>query len=62
MNITMDLSWEEFKAARKCLERRYRELRHKVLEGDRKGRSIHWYREEAILLERVLEELNQSRF
>ncbi|SMO72085.1 hypothetical protein [Melghirimyces algeriensis] len=56
MKVVMDLSTEEWQAALSCIERRFKELRMKVLEGDRKGRSIQRYREEVFLLGRVLDE------
>ncbi|MDR6225996.1 hypothetical protein [Desmospora profundinema] len=59
MKVMLNLSWEEYQAAYTCMERRYRECRRKILEGDRMGRSIQRYRDESLLLERVLEEWKQ---
>ncbi|MDA8352353.1 MAG: hypothetical protein M0Z65_04040 [Firmicutes bacterium] len=61
MRVELSLSAEEWLAALNCIERRYKELRQKILEGDRTGRRIEWYREEALLLERVLEELRHHK-
>lgn len=60
MKVEVNLSREEFQVAKQCLERRYGELRRKILEGDRKGRSIQRYRQEAQLLERVIEEIKHG--
>ncbi|GGE08586.1 hypothetical protein GCM10011571_07370 [Marinithermofilum abyssi] len=60
MKLEMELSWEEWNMAQGCLQRRYDELNRKIREGDRKGRSIRWYREEAIILARVIEEFRRS--
>ncbi|QKG83552.1 hypothetical protein GXN76_03065 [Kroppenstedtia pulmonis] len=60
MKVEVNLSQEEFQVAKQCLERRYYELRRKILEGDRKGRSIQRYRQEAQLLERVIEEIKHG--
>ena len=57
MKVKMNLSSEEWRAALSCIERRYNELKRKLAEGERKGRSIRNYREESLLLERVLDEL-----
>ncbi|PTX60306.1 hypothetical protein C8P63_10970 [Melghirimyces profundicolus] len=61
MRVVMNLSGDEWLAALTCIERRYNDVRRKVLEGDRKGRSIHRYREEALLLARVIEELKHQK-
>ncbi len=60
MKVKMNLSSEEWRAALSCIERRYNELKRKLAEGERKGRSIRNYREESLLLERVLDELKNQ--
>ncbi|PTM57620.1 hypothetical protein [Desmospora activa] len=57
MRVEINLTRDEYDAAVACIERRYRECRRKLMEGDRLGRSIKRYRDESLLLERVLEEL-----
>lgn len=61
MRVEINLSADEYRAAVNCVERRYRECRSKLREGDRMGRSIQRYRDESLLLERVLEELIQAQ-
>ncbi|EGK08848.1 hypothetical protein HMPREF9374_3186 [Desmospora sp. 8437] len=60
MKVEMNLSGEEWRAALSCIERRYNELKRKLAEGERMGRSIRYYREESLLLERVLDELKNQ--
>lgn len=60
MKVEMNLSEEEWRAALSCIERRFKELKGKLVEGDRIGRRIGYYREESLLLERVLDELKHQ--
>ncbi|MFC4076301.1 hypothetical protein [Salinithrix halophila] len=60
MRLEINLSWEELNTALSYLERRCLELKRKIAEGDRKGRSIERYRNEAIHLDRVLEEIRSQ--
>ncbi|GGE19798.1 hypothetical protein GCM10011571_22190 [Marinithermofilum abyssi] len=57
MKIVLDFTAEEWSVTHRCIERRYRDLRQKILEGDRKGRGVRRYIKEAELLEKLLQKM-----